>query len=65
MTPRVEDVPGWGRMTIYVCSSCGEDIAMGPVEKSAGWPAIVDPASITRQIIGDPPRCYDCRSRPT
>ncbi len=59
----VVDVPGWGKCRVYVCSSCGVESFLGPAIVSPGFGA-VDEDAFTRLIIGDPPRCPDCRKQP-
>ncbi len=44
----------------YRCSSCGVTIHLGHTETSSNW---VGPSrgELHRRILGDPPRCWDCR----
>lgn len=53
-------VEGWGEVRTYTCSGCGEVSFLGPIRVSDGF-GPVDEDAFTRLIIGNPPRCPDCR----
>lgn len=53
--------PGFACGWHGVCSSCGETIHLGPIETSPGF-GPVDEAMARAVILGDPPRCYECRT---
>jgi hypothetical protein len=59
--PKKVEVPGWGEVDEYECSSCGEHFYLGRVETSPGF-GPVDADRLTQVIIGNPPRCADCRA---
>jgi DNA-directed RNA polymerase subunit RPC12/RpoP len=54
--------PGWGVVRVYTCSACGQESLLGPVDKSPGY-GHVDEEAFTLLVIGDPPRCPDCRGK--
>jgi DNA-directed RNA polymerase subunit RPC12/RpoP len=60
------DVDGWGEVRTYVCSVCGEETFLGPIESFGQTPALTaaQEDAFTLMIVGDPPRCPDCRGGP-
>jgi DNA-directed RNA polymerase subunit RPC12/RpoP len=61
----VEDVDAaWlADATEYACTSCGVTFYLGGLEVSPGF-GPVDKTSLDRLIVGDPPRCHECRHGP-
>jgi len=57
------NVPGWGQCRTYTCSVCGTQGFLGPAEASPGF-GPVDEDALDLLIVGDPPRCPDCRGGP-
>ena len=61
----IVDIPGWGptQVTVFTCSTCHEEFYIGRVEATPGF-GQVDADAMSRRIIGNPPRCAECRAEP-